>query len=462
MQDMQERVRAYVEEYRMIEPGGKIVAGISGGPDSVCLLFLLKSLCREMGAALYAVHVHHGLRGEEADGDLDFVRELCAREQVPLHVFSFDVGGRAAREKLTLEEAGRLCRYEAFREKAAELGGARIAVAHHADDQAETVLFHLFRGTGIRGLCGMEPVRGDIIRPLLGVRREEILNWLRSRNISWRTDSSNESGEYSRNKIRGVLLPYAETHINAGASRHVAEAAAELSEIERFLERKTEDAFRLCVRKEEDGCFLFETGFRRLDPVIQGRLLRRCVEETGGLKDIERVHIRILSGLMEKQAGSRADLPGDRCACKEYQGLWIGKPLREESGACLRPEIPGSLETEGQMWRFSLENVEKNQIIPQKTYTKWFDYDKIEKCLVIRKRQPGDYLEINREHGRKKLKAYFVDEKIPVRKRESLWLLADGSHIVWIPGYRISERYKVTGETKRILKVQIDGGKEDG
>lgn len=159
MQDMQERVRAYVEEYRMIEPGGKIVAGISGGPDSVCLLFLLKSLCREMGAALYAVHVHHGLRGEEADGDLDFVRELCAREQVPLHVFSFDVGGRAAREKLTLEEAGRLCRYEAFREKAAELGGARIAVAHHADDQAETVLFHLFRGTGIRGLCGMEPVR---------------------------------------------------------------------------------------------------------------------------------------------------------------------------------------------------------------------------------------------------------------------------------------------------------------
>ena len=482
---MRERVRAYIKEHQMIRPGENVAAGVSGGPDSVCLLFLLKDICRELGARLYAVHVHHGLRGAEADGDESFVRELCAREQIPLRVFSYDVRERAARERLTLEEAGRLCRYEAFREAASELGGARIAVAHHMDDQAETVLFHLFRGAGIRGLSGMEPVRGDVIRPLLCVCRDEILEWLRGEGHSWRTDSSNESSEYMRNRIRGELLPWAQAHVNPQAGRHVAEAAQELSEIEGFLRRKTEEAFRLCVREEENGCFLFESGYRLLDPVLQDRLLRRCMETAGGLKDVERIHIRILRELMEKQTGSRADLPGGRSARREYQGLRIEKKSRTEAGRgtqeapggeggtgtgtagaaaeqALRPRIPGSLTIGGKTWRFSLEKAQKDQIIPQKTYPKWFDYDKIKKCLEIRGRRPGDYLEINREHGRKKLKAYLVDEKIPASERERLRLLADGSHIVWIPGHRISEGYKVTDDTERILKVQIDGGEENG
>lgn len=489
---MLDRVRAYVKEHQMIEPGGKVAAGVSGGPDSICLLLLLKELCRELEACLCAVHVHHGLRGEEADEDEAFVRELCAREGIPLRVFSFDVRERAAREKLSLEEAGRLCRYEAFRETAAELGGARIAVAHHADDQAETVLFHLFRGTGIRGLCGMEPVHDDIIRPLLGVRRQEILEWLESRGLDWRTDSTNESVEYTRNRIRSEILPCAAAHINARAVPHIAEAAGELSEIERFLEKRTEEAFRLYVREEEEGCFLFEAGFEKLDPVLQRRLLRLCMERTGGLKDVERVHIQILLELMEKQTGSRADLPGGRQARREYRGISLKRAADPQSrgggkgeapdsragaealempesltraGAAGIPapvKFPESLRIGGRIWSFSLENAQKDKIIPQKTYTKWFDYDKIKQCLVIRKRQPGDYLEINRDHGRKKLKAYLVDEKVPAAEREQLWLLADGPHILWVPGYRISEGYKVTQDTERILKVQIDGGENDG
>ena len=158
---MLDRVRAFTEKYQMIRPGDRIVAGISGGADSVCLLFLLKELCGEKGAALSAVHVNHCLRGAEADGDEAYVRELCGSLEVPLSVRSFDVQGRAKREHLTLEEAGRLCRYEAFAEEAERLGGARIAVAHHAGDQAETVLFQLFRGSGLKGLSGMSP-RGTI------------------------------------------------------------------------------------------------------------------------------------------------------------------------------------------------------------------------------------------------------------------------------------------------------------
>ena len=186
----------------MIRPGENVAAGVSGGPDSVCLLFLLKDICRELGARLYAVHVHHGLRGAEADGDESFVRELCAREQIPLRVFSYDVRERAARERLTLEEAGRLCRYEAFQEAASELGGARIAVAHHMDDQAETVLMHLLRGSGPDGAGGMDERSGDLYRPLLSTPRRALEQYLRERGVAWRTDRTNLSPDTPRNALR--------------------------------------------------------------------------------------------------------------------------------------------------------------------------------------------------------------------------------------------------------------------
>ena len=463
---MLDRVRAFTEKYQMIRPGDRIVAGISGGADSVCLLFLLRELCREKDASLFAVHVNHCLRGAEADGDEAYVRELCGRLTIPLRTVSFDVKGRAAREHLTLEEAGRLCRYEALAEEARILSGARIAVAHHAGDQAETVLFQLFRGSGLKGLSGMSPVRDNIIRPLLCVEREEIEAWLTEQGIAWRTDSTNLTMDYTRNRIRGDILKTAREQINVKAVRHVAEAAAELGEVEQYLERKTDAAYRLAVREEDDARFVFANAFSGEETLIGGRVLRRCMAELGGLKDVERVHIEQIRELMEKQTGSRIDLPNGRSARREYEGVRIsrgGKPARQQgSPASICPEIPGSVRIRGQIWEFTLLAAEKIEIIPQKTYTKWFDYDKIKKCLEIRGRKPGDYLEINRAHGHKKLKAYLIDEKVPASERDELLLLADGAHIVWIPGHRISEAYKVTEETRNILKVQINGGNEHG
>lgn len=464
---MLERVRAFAEKYQMIRPGDRIVAGISGGADSVCLLFLLRELCREKGAELFAVHVNHGLRGAEAGEDETYVRKLCGELKVPLRVFSFDVRGRSREEHLTLEEAGRLCRYEAFEKEAERIGGTRIAVAHHAGDQAETVLFQLFRGSGLRGLAGIRPVRDNVIRPLLCTGREEIEAWLTERGIEWRTDSTNLTTDYTRNRIRGEILKTARENINAGAVRHVAEAAAELWEVEAFLERKTEEAYRICVRQEAGARFLFDRAFGMQEPLIGDRVLRRCMEELGGLKDVERVHIELIRELFSKQVSSALSLPNGRSARRDYGGVRIcGRTLEPaaepiEAGA-LVPEIPGSVEIRGKIWTFTLETAEKSEIIPQKTYTKWFDYDRIKQCPEIRGRQPRDYLEINRAHGRKKLKAYLIDEKVPAREREQLLLLADGAHIVWIPGYRISEAYKVTEDTKTILKVQISGGNEHG
>jgi len=466
-QDVFSQVKQYVEKHEMIKPGDKVIAGISGGADSVCLLFMLLFLKEELDFSLAAVHVNHNLRGEEALRDEEFVRRLCEEQGVPLTVRSCQVRERAEREHLTLEEAGRACRYEVFEEEAERQGCSRIAVAHHGDDQAETMLFHLFRGTGLKGLGGMEPVSGKVIRPLLCTGREEILEWLETRGISWCTDSTNEEETYTRNCIRRKILGCAKERINPQAARAMCRTAEELRELEAYLEEETDKAYRLCVRREDKGCFIFREAYKGLPSVIGSRVLRRCFGETGGLKDVERIHIRLLENLLEKQTGSSLDLPGGRRAIRDYQGVWLVRESAdpektEEKAEVFSPEIPGIYVVDGETWQFSLENAEKYQIIPEKTYTKWFDYDKIVKSLEIRRRRPGDYLEINREHGRKKLKNYLIDQKIPARERDRLWVLADGEHILWVPGRRISEGYKVTENTRRILKVQIVGGSENG
>lgn len=192
--------------------------------------------------------------------------------------------------------------------------------------------------------------------------------------------------------------------------------------------------------------------------------------ELGGLKDVERVHIEMLRELFEKQTGSRMDLPGDRSARREYEGVRLSrseKPARQQDGEktspiSFCPEIPGSVTIRGQKWKFTLYPEEKIEIIPQKTYTKWFDYDKIKKCLETGGVSPGIIWRLTERTGSKKLKAYLIDEKVPASERDELLLLADGAHIVWIPGHRISEAYKVTEETRNILKVQISGGNEHG
>ncbi len=463
---MVERIRRFVKEYGLIQPKDKVLAGISGGPDSVCLLFVLRQLQEELDFGLMAVHVNHGLRGEDADEDQCFVEKLCKEQKIPLTCVSLDVQEKAAGEKLTLEEAGRICRYKTFRHLAAEYGCKRIAVGHHGDDQAETMLFHLFRGTGLKGLAGMKPIRGDIIRPLLCVERREILSWLQQQGIAWRTDDTNQDTVYSRNLIRHRILACAKEQINSETIAHMCKASEELREIEAFLEEETKHALQLCVKKEEGGCFITAGVFRRLHPVLAGRVLRTCMEEAGGsLKDIDRRHIRLLGELFGKRTGSVLNLPGGRRAVRRYTGVQLWRRTEDKeppAEPAIRPGIPGSCRVKGRKWVFSLESAEKYQIIPEKTYTKWFDYDKIENYPEIRRRLPGDYLEINQACGRKKLKKYFIDEKVPAEERGEILLLADGNHIIWIPGMRISERYKVTEHTKDILKVQIYGGEEDG
>ncbi len=455
---MYNKVKAYMEEYQMVNENDTIVVGVSGGADSVCLFLLLNEYCRQKSANLVAVHLNHKIR-EDAGADAEYVRELCKEFGVTLHVFEEDVALLAKQSGIGTEEAGRIARYRAFEQVLSEYGGnGKIAVAHHKGDLAETVLFHLFRGSGITGLTGMAPVRSNIIRPLLDVTREEIEQYLLEKGRKWCIDSTNQENTYTRNKLRNVLLPYAEKEICPQAGMHVANAAKELTQIKELLDGMTAEALKeTVVFERDDEAVVLAEPFLQKHEVIRKQLILRVLEYlTPARRDIGSVHVNDVLSLFEKENGKQIHLPYRLVATKVYDRVVI-KRQQEETGEWSIPvTVPGKVSCEsGEVLEFSVFEYDNSSEIPRKRYTKWFDYDKITNCLELRNRRTGDYLVISADGKKKSVKEYFIEEKIPRQERDKQILLADGSHILWVVGMRISEDVKVTEQTQTILQVTI-------
>lgn len=445
-QKTEEKVYSYMEENHMVQPGDKLILGVSGGADSVCLLFLLLEYRKRTDFEMTVVHVNHGLRGVEAQEDACYVEKLCREWEIPFYPVQGDVRSIAAEEKCSCEDAGRRLRYRVFQKAATELGGAKIAVAHNSNDRAETMLLHLFRGSGLKGLCGMEPVRENIIRPLLCLEREEIEAYLREKGISWCTDSTNGENAYTRNRIRHHILPYAEQEISERTVSHMCRTAELLSETEEYLRQQAEDAGRRCI----DGNRIDVVSFGALHPVLQKKILLHCMEDlspTG--KDIAAVHVKDVLTLFEREGNRSICLPFGIRFYRQYDAVFFERDDEERP----RQEALPKLE-------FSELFLKNREEVPRNKYTKWFDYDKIKKSPVVRFRQKGDYLTISDGKGNvvhKSLKDYMVTEKIPREMRDRIPVLAEGSHILWLIGYRISEYYKIDRNTKHILQVKLLG-----
>ena len=447
---------SYIEAHKMIRPGQKILAAVSGGADSVCLLLVLKAYQKQVPFSLGVLHVEHGLRGEDSVADMEFVQRLCERWQLPCTVHRADVAGLAAREGLSLEEAGRRARYDWFGAELERQQADAVAVAHHINDQAETILWNLARGSGISGLGGMSPVRGRIIRPLLSTTRERVEELLKEYGQDYRTDGTNLETAYTRNRIRLELLPWMEERLNRRAAEHIAEAGEKLRRADAYIQRQADQAFAQIGTEKEGRTELLRKPFLELEDIIQEYVLRSCIERTGeGLKDVGAVHIEKLQALAAMDCGRRISLPGGLCAWREEERLCLGRPPSGPENVCIPVDrIPGRYEAAGLAVSidFISPNLEK---LPEKKYTKWLAYDTIQNGIALRTRQQGDYLIINRNGGKKLLKNYFIDQKIPRERRDKLLLLADGPHILWVIGYRISEGAKITGQTTKAIQIQV-------
>jgi tRNA(Ile)-lysidine synthase len=510
----------------MLEAGDRILTGVSGGADSVCLLFLLHEIQKHIPITLRVVHVCHGIR-KEAGEDADYVKSLCEKLAIPFEREDVDVPTLAKKEGLSEEEAGRRARYEIFETKAkawlmeeeanlvtarstkptsgstkptVTYGRVKIALAHHAGDRAETLLFNLFRGSGLKGLASIPPMRETkaagvtVIRPLLCLTREEIEEYLAEKKIAYCQDATNAGDEYARNRIRHHILPYAEQEICHGATAHLNQAAELLAETEEYLRQQTSAARKACVGSFEGQSELQFEGllegqskehskelritcdsFDRFPALIQKRLLLELLLELSpGAKDIGAVHVEMVRKLFYGESGREADLPFGIHARREYDQVILERSTdpeaRGEGDAAdlMEKEEKISLSELAEKgfltipwgedsFLFHVLPYEKKDQIPEKTYTKWFDYDKIKNTLSIRTRRSGDYLMIRGGDGcpvRKRLKEYFITEKLPRRHRETLPLLVEEGHVLWITGHRISEAYKVEEHTKTILQVE--------
>lgn len=463
---MTERVYQYIQQFHMIEKGDTVIAGVSGGADSVCLFHVLLELTDRIGFSLRVVHVEHGIRGQEALSDMEFVKDLCQSHNIICTVYHYDVIKLAKEQKLTEEEAGRKVRYEAFAlEKQKCSGKVKIAVAHNVNDNAETMLMHLVRGSGISGLCGMEAVRGDIIRPLLFVQRKEIEGYLGKIGQKYCTDSTNLTTDYARNKVRLQVLPRL-LEINSQAVQHIHQAAGRLGEANRFLQRQSDVAYQRIVSRKEGKFFLQVQPLQETDSYLQGEVVKRVLTEcASSSRNLGSIHVQEVLTLLHMESGKKISLPYKITAQRVYETICIRQeesPLRQEEINVLITEsgqynIPERAET------FSVtievgENNKKNVNKPQKTCTKCFDYDKIEGGLVIRTRRTGDYLIIDEAGHRQSLKSFFINQKIEREVRDRILLVADGSHILWVVGYRCSMGCRIEEKTKRILKIQRLGG----
>lgn len=456
---LKEQLITFAEENQLWKKGDGIVLGVSGGADSVCLLQLLYEAKNEYDLKLYVVHVNHGIRGEEAKRDAAFVEALAKEKSLPFFLVEKNVPKYAKENKLTEEEAGRMLRYQIFEQIRKEKNATSIAVAHHKDDQAETVLFQLFRGTGVRGLAGMAPKKDSIIRPLLFAERKEIEVYLQEKKMSYCQDSTNEEVEYSRNCIRHEILPKIEKEINGKARSHIADSAKKVAQWRQYMEKQGEIFYEKIVTKREE--FLVDIpAFQKLDVVIQDEVLRKLfLQWIPAAKDIGQIHYDKVKALIEGENGKRITLPQRVIVAKRYEQLVFMREeiTKEKNRISLTCEIPSKhiVENDGGIYEISLELWNRGDLptkIPQKDYTKWFDYDMIKSGLVLRNPQPEDYFSLG--NGKtKKLNRYFIDEKVPREERVNHLVLAENDHVLWILPNRISEAYKVTENTKRVLVV---------
>lgn len=468
-----ERVKSFCDDNALIEKNDGIVAGISGGADSVFLFLYLLQVQKEYNLRLCFVHVNHGIRGSEADRDERFVEELCEQNGVMYKVFYKDIPKMAQEMSMTEEEAGRVYRYECFEDVRKELGYNKIAVAHHQDDQAETVLFQLLRGSGFRGLGGMRAKNADVIRPLLAVKKQEIVETLEKKGQSYCTDSTNNEDEYARNQIRNHLIPYLQENLQKETVSHIAKTASYMQDVTEFIDLQTDMVWESVIeckdgRPKEIKAYLSE--MKKLHVVLQREIFMRMIEYMSGRrKDITARHIDALTRLTISQTGRKINLPYDIVAAKYYDCILMSHKDRWYHSSQSFTEVYEERISAGQEYNVTFTNNNSHtisfhteetgimtDIIKKNSCTKWFDYAKIKNMPELRYPKEGDYLWLRTDGSKKKLSRILIDSKIPADERKNILVLADGAHIMWIPELsRCSAYYYINDKTKKMLCASI-------
>lgn len=451
-----------IEKYNMLERGDKVIAAVSGGADSVCMLHILNNLKNDLKFSLCCAHINHGLRGEAADSDEAFVKALCVNMGIDFYSKKFDVARLAEENKITCEEAGRNVRYSFFEEIKTKYGYNKVATAHNKNDNAETVLMRIIRGTGIDGLAGIPYMRNDgVIRPILDISREQVEEYCAENNLEFCTDATNLENDFTRNKVRNMLIPFIEREFNAKISDSLIRLSDSAEEDSKFLKSYTKRLYQRLGNPIPGSKLntLHVDSLKLLEKPILTRVLQLAAEKSSPAK-LEKKHICDIIELLNKNTGASINLPQGLVAEINYGWLTFSGPLdkievKSNADGFFADIAIGDtvcIEALGKEISIREENAKEYKCKINEIAA---DIDKIGfQPLFLRSRRDGDKIVWFSDGKAKKIKNIFIDEKIPQKDRNKIPLLATGDEIIAIVGSRVSEKYKITKDSERALVIR--------
>lgn len=471
------KVRHAIHKHHMLRHSQLVIVAVSGGPDSLCLLHALFILQDELDITLHIAHLNHQLRGIDADADAQFIADLARDWQLPCTIDARDVATFAREHKLSIEEAARAVRYSFLAEIAQAQNSNTIAIAHNADDQAETVLMHFLRGSGTSGLRGMLPITDlqsptsnlKLIRPLLSIPRTEIEAYCREHDLHPRFDRSNLDTTFFRNRLRHELLPILETY-NPNIREILRRTADVIAAEHALLQHALNMAWRVAIKSESDHDIVFGLNQWRALPLgLQRATLRQAIEQLRpSLRDIHFIHIEdAVEQLQTAQTGARVSLPKKLMLSVDYDTFTIASasqvlalpdwPLLPQHTASISISVPGTIRLPGSDWSLTTMLSDADNIEPTGSdqWSALLDADRTGNDLSMRTRTSGDIFHPQGMPSRVRLTHWMTNTKIPQRTREHLPLIIARDQIAWVAGFRVAQPFTVTSDTTRVIQLKF-------
>jgi len=451
-------VKKNILDKNLIKYGDNVLIGLSGGPDSVFLFHNLRILKESLSFNLYASHINHMYRGKDAQHDEDFVRSLCSEYGIKIFVKRKNATEYAQELKVTEEEAGRILRYNFFRENLKEVGGGKIAIAHNLNDQAETVLQRIIRGSGIDGLSAMSFVKEDIIRPMLNVPRTEIEKYLKENNYESCLDITNTQAIYGRNKIRLNLIPYLEKNFNPNIQNSLYRMSETMERDKKIIEKYVELVFNeALLERDENKVVLDLKKLKQMDDGETGRILRRSIEQLkGNTVNIEMKHIDYAIDFIKTgKTGKKINLSEGFTIDISYDNFIVNKIVENipKFKYNIMPGTSVNIVEVGKNLSCRVMDISEVDIRDKNSIN--LDYDLIKGNLSVRNRIAGDFMIPCGNTGSKKINDIFIDMKVPTEERDSKLIIADDDNILWLEGFRIHNSYKVSSSTIKIFNFTL-------
>ena len=461
---MLDKVINYIKENKIIQQDDRILVALSGGPDSVCLLHMLYRIKDKFNLKLGAIHINHMLRGEEADKDENYIIDLCEQMGIKHYVKRINIEYIAKETNVSLETAGRNERYKAFEEIKIKDKYNKIAVAHNANDQAETILMRIMRGTGLEGLTGIKPQReGGIIRPILCLNRQEIEDYCEYNGLNPRIDASNYDRHYSRNRVRLDILPYMRDNFNKDIIDTLNRMTLLLQKDNEFIEEYSKKCYNIYCKKHNNKLEILKELFEKeMESIITRVVIIAFKEISKSYQNFEMKHIYEIVNLAFRETGKKINLTNNIICENLYGNIVLSKNDNKYYNSCVKTEIKldkdniiENIEFNNYIINFEVIENKKKEKFTKNNLIKLFNYDKIEKEILIRYRKDGDKIIPLGMSGSKKVKDIFINSKVPREERDNTPILCFDDKISWIVGYKTSQLFKIDSDTKMILKITV-------